>query len=63
MHIKFSPAPNMDCQLHLRDDYTKLQALFFVVTNHSEITLLHVNNIRYNSSDPQRLCGYPPDDV
>lgn len=32
MHIKFSPAPNMDCQLHLRDDYTKLQALFFVVT-------------------------------
>ena len=32
MHIKFSPAPNMDCQLHLRDDYTKPQALFFVVT-------------------------------
>ena len=22
----------MDCQLHLRDDYTKPQALFFVVT-------------------------------
>ena len=39
MHIKFSPAPNMIYQLHLRDNYTKLQALnyFVMVVTHKTL--------------------------
>ena len=38
MHIKFSPAPNMICQLHLRDNYTKLQALnYFVICKQCQV--------------------------